>query len=376
MQSRIILHADMDCFFAQCEERERPVLKGKPVAVCIYSRRGGDSGRDSAGAEYARSPSGSGAVSTSNYPARALGVKSGMAIAAAKKIAGGRCIFLPANFALYDSVSQNLRALMLPFADRFEQASIDEAYLEISDKCKGDFAKARLLALEIKNSILSHEQLTCSIGIGPNKLIAKMASDFQKPNGLTVIEPENARTFLSPLPVKKLLGIGPKTESALKEMGIESIGQLSKTNIQLLMEKFGKSTAVYLLNSSIGLDDSPVEEKEQVQISRITSLRADSRDEKEMLQLLDEMADDVQKTLLEEKFLFRTLTLQVITQGMKMHTRSKTLEFPTNSLSAIKSEIHTLLFSFLLQHPENIRRIGLRVSALERQEGQKTLGEF
>jgi DNA polymerase IV (DinB-like DNA polymerase) len=360
MAQRIILHADMDCFFAQCEERSHPELKGKPLAVCIYSRRGNDSG----------------AVSASNYPARALGIKSGMPISAAKKIAGGKCIFVPANFQLYESISQSIRNLLLPFADKFEQASIDEAYLDVSARCKGSFPNAHSLALEIKAAILNSESLTCSIGIGPNKLIAKMASDFQKPDGLTIIEPQNARAFLSPLPVKKLLGIGPKTEATLKEMGIVTIGQLSKTNIQLLMDRFGKSTAVYLLNSSLGLDGSKVEEKEPVQISRITSLRTDSRDEKEILQLLDEMASDIHETLLSQKILFKTISLQAITQTMKMHTRSKTLELPTNSLSTIKSEIRLLLFSYLADNPENIRRIGLRISGFEKQAGQKTLGEF
>lgn len=357
---RVILHLDMDYFFAQCEERENPKLKGKPLAVCIYSRRGGDSG----------------AVSTSNYEARALGIKSGMPISLAKKLAGGKCTFLPANFPLYEQSSQNMRKLLIPFADKFEQASIDEAYLDVSGRCKGDFSRARALALELKASILSQEKLTCSIGIGSNKLIAKMASDFQKPNGLTIVKPGQVPSFLSPLPVTKIIGVGPKTESVLKEMGIETAGQLAKTDVQKLAGKFGKSMAVYLHNAALGIDDSPVGEKEQVQISRITSLRADSRDEKEMLQLLDEMALDVQKTLLEGKFLFRTISLQAITQGMRMHTRSKTLPSPTNSLEAINREIHALLHSYLSENNENIRRIGLRVSGLEKQGGQKALGEF
>lgn len=357
---RIILHMDMDYFFAQCEEREHPELKGKPLAVCIFSRRGGDSG----------------AVSTSNYAARALGVKSGMAIAIAKKIAGNRCIFVPANFQLYDSVSQSLRELLIPFAGKFEQASIDEAYLDISERCDGSYSKAKSIAFEIKRAILSQEKLTCSVGIGPNKLVAKMACDSQKPDGLTIIEPSRVSSFLSPLPVKKILGIGPKTEQSLKGMKIETISQLANAPLPLLYEKFGKSTAIYLHNSSLGIDDSPVEEKEQVQISRITSLKADSRDEKEMLELLDEMANDIHGTLLSQNILFRTLSLQAVTQAMKMHTRSKTLETATNSLSLIKSEIRLLLFSFLSENPENIRRIGLRVSGFEKQEGQKTLGEF
>jgi DNA polymerase IV (DinB-like DNA polymerase) len=357
---RIVMHIDMDCFFAQCEEVQNPKLKGKPLAVCIYSRRGGDSG----------------AVSTSNYEARKIGVKSGMAIAIAKRIAGSRCAFIPANFELYEKASQKMREILMAFGEKFEQASIDEAYLEVTEKCKGDFSKAKELGEEIKAAVLKQERLTCSVGIGPNKLIAKMACDSQKPNGLTVIEPEGVKDFLFPLPVKKILGIGPKTEEMLKEMGILDVGELAKTDTSRLVTRFGKATAAYLHNAANGIDDSPVEEKEQVQISRITSLRTDSRDEKEMLELLDEMAQDVVKTVNEQKVLFRTITLQIITENMKMHTRGKTLEGATDSLSAIKNEIRALLFAYLEQNPENIRRIGVRVSGFEKMKGQRTLEEF
>ena len=180
---RVIIHVDLDYFFAQCEERENPAYKDKPVVVCVYATRGGDSG----------------AVSTANYVARKFSVKSGIPITLAKRLLKGRdAVFLPVNRELYDKVSLEIMRILRNHADRFEQVSIDEAYLDVSQKANGNFALASELAKEIKEDILAREKLTCSIGVGPNKLVAKVAAGHKKPDGLTIIKPEEVRGFLFP----------------------------------------------------------------------------------------------------------------------------------------------------------------------------------
>src|SRR4030067_634377 len=175
--NKIILHVDMDYFFAQCEEREHPELKGKPVVICVYSGRGGDSG----------------AVSTSNYEARKFGIKAGIPISRAKKL-NPDAIFLPVNMGLYRSKSNEIMDMLRGFSDIVEQESIDEAFCDITDKV-ADFDEAKKFAAQIKDAIRQKVGLTCSIGVAPNKLIAKIASDFKKPDGLTVVKPEEDMRF-------------------------------------------------------------------------------------------------------------------------------------------------------------------------------------
>ncbi|MBI4399803.1 DNA polymerase IV, partial [Candidatus Micrarchaeota archaeon] len=162
MESRIILHVDMDYFYAQCEERENPELKGKAVVVCMFSRRGHDSG----------------AIATCNYKAREYGIRAGMPIARAKKLCPDAA-FLPANFELYTRVSDGVMNIIRGFSNKFEQAGIDEAFADVTQKAEGEFDKAEGLALELKGEVLEKEKLTCSVGIANNKSIAKIASDFK-----------------------------------------------------------------------------------------------------------------------------------------------------------------------------------------------------
>lgn len=218
---RIILHLDMDYFFAQCEERERPELKGKPVVICVYSGRGGDSG----------------AVSTSNYEARKFGIKAGIPISRAKKL-NPDAIFLPVNMELYRSISDDIMEILRGYGGVLEQESVDEAFCDITGKA-ADFKAAKLLAEMIKEDIRQKVGLTSSVGIAPNKLVAKIASDFKKPDGLTVVEPEEVRQFLSPLKVTDISGVGKKTGDRLNELGIQTIGDISQLSRQDLIREFG-----------------------------------------------------------------------------------------------------------------------------------------
>jgi DNA polymerase IV (DinB-like DNA polymerase) len=208
-KKRVIFHLDMDHYYTAVEERERPEIKGKPVVVGSDPKEG----------------KGRGVVSTSNYEARKLGIRSGMPISHAWKLCPS-AVFLPPNFPLYIKVSDDIMAIAQKYADKFEQWGIDEAFLDVSSKASTP-AEAEPLALRIKQEIKDKTGLTCSIGVGPNKLIAKVASDYHKPDGLTIVGEAEAEAFLAPLPARKLLWVGRKTEAKLKEMGVNTIGELA-----------------------------------------------------------------------------------------------------------------------------------------------------
>ena len=182
MQARIVLLVDLDYFFAQCEERRNPSIKDKPVVVCVYSGRTEDSG----------------AVSTANYVARNYGVKSGISISLAKKkLKDVNAFFLPVDKKFYKEISDSIMDILRNYVDLFEQVSVDEAYLDVTQRTKENYQRAKQLAVAIKNDILIQQQLTCSIGVGPNKLVAKIAADIRKPDRLTVVKPEQVKSFLS-----------------------------------------------------------------------------------------------------------------------------------------------------------------------------------
>ena len=200
----------MDHFYTALEEREHPEIKGNPVIVGSDPKEG----------------KGRGVVSTSNYEARKSGVRSGMPISQAWRLCP-RAVYLPPNFPLYIKVSDEIMEIARKYAGKFEQWGIDEAFLDVSDKVD-DWVGAELLARQIKQEIKEKEGITASIGIGPNKLVAKVASDYQKPDGLTIVKEEEVEKFLDPLPVRKLLWVGRKTEAKLKELGVNTIGDLAR----------------------------------------------------------------------------------------------------------------------------------------------------
>ncbi|MFQ5763159.1 MAG: DNA polymerase IV, partial [Candidatus Bathyarchaeia archaeon] len=185
--TRVVMHLDLDYFFAQCEEKRRPELHDKPVVVCVYSGRTPDSG----------------AVSTANYVARRMGVKSGIPIIQAKRLLekAADAVFLPVDHDFYESMSARVMSILRHRCEKFEQGGIDEAYMEVTGRVQGDFDRAAAEAAEVKREVHEREGLICSIGIGPNKLIAKIASDFQKPDGLTVVKPEGVQSFLADMDV-------------------------------------------------------------------------------------------------------------------------------------------------------------------------------
>jgi len=265
MGARVVFHVDFDYFFAQCEEIRTPDLKSKPVCVCVFSDRGGDSG----------------AIATANYIARKYGVKSGIPISFAKKRLEERkdAVFLPVDFDYYMEMSEKAMNIMKEKADVFEYVGKDEAYLDVSDRVEGDFDKASHLAQQIKNSIRDKLKLSCSIGISPNKLISKIASDFKKPDGLTVVSPEKVEVFLGQLKIRAIPGIGKKTEERFVQMNFETINDLKKLDVFTLNKEFGRKYGAYIFNAVRGIDNEPVKERDpSVQYSKITTLKKDSKD--------------------------------------------------------------------------------------------------
>jgi len=358
-RSRIIIHMDMDYFFAQCEEKEKPEIKGKPVVICVYSGRSEDSG----------------AVSTSNYEARKFGIKAGIPISVAKKLNPG-AIFLPVNMELYRSVSLEVMGILKGHCDAFEQKSVDEAFCDITGQVI-DFDEARLYCVMIKKEIMEKVGLTCSIGVAPNKLVAKIASDFQKPDGLTVVKPDAVLDFLAPLKITHLVGVGKKTEQRLNEMNVRTIGDMSSLSMDVLIQDFGKAKGEWLKLASRGIDDSPLEEHEGTgQIGRIATLKEDTYDISIINEVINNLSEDVHRKLKERKLGFKSIAFIAIATDFKTRAKSHTLAVPAKDLDTIKSNAHELAKQFLAENPVRLRRIGVRVANLTEEKGQMTLGDF
>ncbi|MCR4336036.1 MAG: DNA polymerase IV [archaeon] len=358
--NRVILHVDFDYFYAQIEELRKPELKGKPVCVCMFSGR----------TEF------SGAVATANYKARELGIHAGMPIAFAKKKSKD-LVVLKADREYYSEVSERIMNLMREFSDNFEQVSIDEAYLDVTEKTKSSFVEARKIGEEIKKKIFEEEKLTCSVGIGPNKLIAKMASSVQKPNGLTIIIPAEIKEFLRGKRIKDLHGIGPKTAETLKEKGINTIPQLSKVSVKNLQEWFGENKGVMIHEKSLGKDESEVEEREKQQYSRIKTLKEDTSSISVLYEESKSIAMELSKKVSEKKIYFRTISIILISSKLESLTRSKTIERPTQKEHEILSITKELFEQFFSERKDFVaRRFGVKVSGFSEAQKQKSLFEF
>ena len=348
---------DLDYFFAQCEELRNPSLKEKPVVICVYSGRTADSG----------------AVSTANYIAREYGVGSGMPIyLAKKKLENVDAAFLPVDDQFYEEVSRRVMATLKGFGDEFEQVGIDEAFLDDSIRIQGNFNNAEELARTIKNELFNQERLTCSIGVGPNKLIAKIGADEKKPDGLTVISPEHVHGFLEPLLVNRLIGVGTKTLEKMKIMQINTIGDLARCDVQRLVTGFGRTLGVYFHNASLGIDNEPVQEKGEAEsISRIATLKENTRDLNVIMENSTGLCNDLHAKIVGENLVFKTVGIIAITADINTHTRSRTLDSPTNSLELMKETVQELFQKFLDESEIDLRRVGVKLSNLSAVENNQ-----
>lgn len=360
---RVIIHVDMDYFYAAIEEREDPSIKGKAVVVCMYSNRGEEGG----------------AVSTCNYVARGAGIRSAMPCRQARSLKPD-AVFLPVRKGFYEEVSKNVMAILRSYADSeeaFERVSIDEAFLNVTSSCNSDFDLAREIGMRIKAEVKGQEDLTCSVGIGPNKLISKMASSFRKPDGITIVRPEEVQDFLRPMPVSKLWGIGKVTEEKLTEMGIRTVADLEQHDIQELVNVFGKNRGTWLKDAASGIDGTPVKERDATdQIGRMASLKHDTRNEQMVFSLLAELGDDVMNRADARKVGFRSVTVTVIFSNFRTSTKSRTLNHPVADRQALQNISREMMRQFLDETSMNFRRIGVMVGNLNERTGQKSLFDF
>ncbi|HSB83078.1 MAG TPA: DNA polymerase IV [Nitrosarchaeum sp.] len=363
MGNRVVFHVDFDYFFAQCEEIRTPDLKSKPVCVCVFSDRGGDSG----------------AIATANYIARKYGVKSGIPISFAKKRLQERkdAVFLPVDFEYYLEISEKAMNIMKESADIFEYVGKDEAYLDVSKRVEGDFNKASHLAQQIKNAIRDKLKLSCSIGVSTNKLVAKIASDFKKPDGLTIVSPEKVEEFLEQLKIRAIPGIGKKTEEWFTHMNFETIHDLKKLDVFTLNKEFGRKHGTYIFNAARGIDNEPIKERDpSVQYSKITTLKKDSNDFEYLAENLTELCKELHEVIQKNNRMFKSIGIQFIQSDLTNKTKSRMLKSPTSNLEELQKNAVQLLKEALEDQKNTIRRLGVKVSELSEVRGQSNITSY
>jgi len=342
---RRILHIDMDAFFAAVEQMRHPELVGIPVII------GG-----------AGDPTMRGVVSTASYEARKYGIHSAMPLRRAYRLCP-EAVFLPVDYDEYMRVSEKIKDILRSFTPLIENVGIDEAFLDITDIDM----ESEEVAKKIKERIKKEVGLTCSIGIGPNKLIAKIASDMKKPDGLTIISEEDIKGTIWPLPARKLWGVGPKTERRLNEMEILTIGDLASVPLESLTEEFGKSYGNYLYESSRGVDESPVIAYwEPKSISRETTFQIDTDNWNVIAKNLAELTRDVVDTIKESGYKGKTVTVKIRFSDFNTYTRAKTLDDFSDSLEIIRKAAFESLGRIELK--KKVRLVGVRVSSLKKIE--------
>jgi DNA polymerase IV (DinB-like DNA polymerase) len=358
---RIIAHVDMDAFYAAVEERHHPELRGRPVVV----------GADPKGGK------GRGVVTAASYAARKYGIRSALPISRAWRLAEAarrsgepEAVFVRGDRSLYREVSGRIMSIIAQGADAFEEASIDEAYVDLSSL--GGMEQGEAHARALKGAILEREGLTCSIGIGPNKLVAKIASDFRKPDGLTVVRPDEVQGFLDGLGIRVIPGIGPKSEAVLQAKGLRTVAELRGVELAQLREWFGKS-GEELYQKVRGHSDDPVSnEWERKSVGEQETFEEDTLDSVFILGRAQELASAVFRRFVTEGFLaFRTVTVRFT--GFVTVSRSRTGQSPASTTEQLQAEVRQLLEPFFdaRENPKGkkIRLIGVRVENLLRTPG-------
>jgi DNA polymerase-4 len=361
--ARRIAHLDMDAFYASVELLRYPELRGLPVVI------GG--GRDAQPVlqedgthRYARLRDyvGRGVITTATYEARALGVGSAMGMMKAAKLAPD-AILLPVNFDAYRHCSRLFKAAVASIAPDFEDRGIDEIYIDLTH-VEGE---TRELAMRIKQAVREATGLTCSIGITPNKLLSKICSDLEKPNGLTVLGFDDIPARIWPLGVRKINGIGPKATEKLASLGIETIGQLAHADAGLLQDYFGAHYAAWLARAARGIDEREIStSSESKSISRETTFERDlhARQDRDALsailtRLCERLADDLQR----KGYVSRTISIKLRYDDFQIVSRNVTLPQPVAEPAAILQAARECLKRVPLQR--KLRLLGVRASTLE-----------
>lgn len=345
---RRILHLDMDAFFASIEARRHPELAGKPIVI---------GGRGD--------PTERGVVSTASYEARKFGIRSGMPLRTALRLCP-KATFLAVDYREYEKVSDKIKGILRDFSRTVEDAGIDEAFLDISHADK----PAETIARGIKDHIRAETGLTCSIGVAPNKLLAKIASDMNKSDGLTIIGESEVPSRIWPLPAAKLPGVGPRTEHRLRRMGIETIGDLAALEAEKIVAEFGRAHGRYLHEASHGIDPSPlITHLEAKSYGRETTFQHDVNDRAILAGVLVRLARKVVENLRQGKCLAKKVTVKLHFKDFKTLTRDETLPEPTGSLDLIIRAAVDCLNRIELVKP--VRLLGVRVGNLRRKKAMR-----
>lgn len=348
----MILHVDMDAFYAAIEVRERPELAGKPVIV---------------GAD----PRGRGVVSTCSYEARKFGVHSAMPVSEAYR----RCpqgVFVPVNMELYVSVSEKVMAVLRRFTPLVEPLSIDEAFLDVHG-CEGLWGPPKEIARRIKAEIMTETHLTCSVGIAPNKFLAKLATELGKPDGLFTIHADRIQEVLDPLPVTRVFGIGRRTAEALDAIGIRTVGEIARADTAFLVAHMGEGATAHMQALARGEDDRRVEPFRQPrQLGMERTFERDVSDVRVMRSQLLDLSWQVGMELRRHEYRAKTVRLKLRTEDFATTTRSRTLPRPTDSDRVIYRCVSELFTKHLPRLP--VRLLGVTGADLQfGADEQKTL---
>ncbi len=360
--NRRIAHLDMDAFFASVELLSYPQLRGLPVVVGgRNAARITDRAREPGEFARLRDYAGRGVVTTSTYEARALGVFSGMGLMKSALLAP-EAILLPANFEAYRHYSRLFKSAVASCAPLIEDRGIDEIYIDLSAIAQ----ETRALASSIKQAVTRETGLTCSIGVAPNKLLAKICSDLEKPDGLTVLSVDDIPTRIWPLPVRKINGIGPKANEKLATLGIRTIGELAATDAPELVRHFGRSTGEWLARVARGIDDRPlVTESEPKSISRETTFERDlhaRHDRAQLSEIFTQLCVRLAEDLRRKGYSTRTVGVKVKYADFRVLTRDLTLQHDLTNAAEIRKAAGECLKRVPLE--QRIRLLGVRLGAL------------
>jgi DNA polymerase-4 len=341
---RKIIHVDMDAFYAAVEVRDNPALAGRAVVI------GG-------------SPQSRAVVCTASYEARKFGIRSAMSCAKAYRLCPD-AVFLYPNFEKYYQVSQQIRAIFARFTDLIEPLSLDEAYLDVTANTSGLYAAQ--IGKAIQEAVARELLLSCSVGVAPNKLVAKIASDYRKPAGLTVVPPEKVESFMHGLEVRKIFGVGPATEKRLHALGIKTCADVVETPLLQLEHQLG-SFAHWIHSAAQGIDERRVHTtRERKSLGREDTFSKDLLNIPQLLEELNSLAEKTANDLHKRDLAGKTVTLKVKYGDFQQITRSQTLRVATNNASDIFASTRKLLLERSEAGQRPIRLLGLSVSNLEK----------
>ena len=341
--ARCIFHIDLDAFFVSVEQVVNPELKGKPVIV------GGD-------------PERRGVVASASYEARPFGIHAGMPSSTARRLCP-QAIFIGSHFSLYRDASAKFMKILGDFSPHIEPLGLDEAYLDVTG-CEEPYGSPRQLVLAIKDRINKELKITASVGIATCKVVAKIASDICKPDGLLEIAPGEEQAFLNPLPIAKLPGVGKKTEQALKEMGISTIGELASRPLDTIERRFG-ATGTVLHSYASGLDDREVETPgEAKSISQELTFTHDTFDRNFLEANLHNLCQEVCQDLRTQNKRTKCVAIKLRYADFKTITRQVTLQEASDVTRVVFATAQQLLSKALAQREKPVRLIGIRISSL------------